>query len=223
MPFTIALEQAGIDYFIKDLHTSTAIGLGSAATGGIKLIVDENDAHRALQLLVDEGLLPRESLDQKAEPGRLVAFLSLVLPYLNKVFLVIIITGLIALLWSLFDNRSEMEILCDGPAKCLESLDLKSDRRWSLLDSLYAAQDTSKASLLMNIYCENSMDFAFPDQFILKLGPYSCSGRWYFEDDQLRLMLSTRDSLLFGTNYSIKDSANLIILSADSTKIYLYD
>lgn len=48
------LEAEGIEAFIKDELTSQVIGYVSAV-GGIKLMVSEVDAGRALELLVEGG------------------------------------------------------------------------------------------------------------------------------------------------------------------------
>jgi hypothetical protein len=50
------LETEGIETFIKDELTSQVIGF-STALGGVKLMVHENDAPRALELLTAGGYI----------------------------------------------------------------------------------------------------------------------------------------------------------------------
>ena len=52
------LEAAGIDAVLIDEHSATMIPIYSAALGGIKLQVREEDEQEALEVLADPGVSP---------------------------------------------------------------------------------------------------------------------------------------------------------------------
>src|SRR5688572_24910993 len=61
----LRLESNGISCFLKDETTVGVISLYSNALGGVKLQVEENEAEKAREILIEAGFIPKEDRAKK--------------------------------------------------------------------------------------------------------------------------------------------------------------
>lgn len=231
------LESHGIDCFVKDELTVQTYHWYSNAIGGIKLQVNEEDAQRAIALLISAGYLNQKDIEPVQAESKWRQFASNVpligkwrpeyrISFLIGSFVVVLMT--VVYFAFFYGNVPITEADFTSGYWCVRQVEYRDKAYTPNTKTEEVAEIDSPNQVYIRIgELTNCDEYAkFDNEHVLRLpgiGTRPVFAKWYIKEDRLIIDHADTLRLVYNGLYEMERRSNTITLTSGSTIIHLVE
>lgn len=209
------LESEGIITWTKDELTIQSDNFLANAVGGIKLIIEADDAEKAKTLLIEGGFLPEDNfepskLDQYLNEGNRLESIKRVFWFGMGVLVAV------SLSWIIYQALNK-----PGPEEYLSSKDWCLD--YLEVNGVAYTTDTQFAKRTLILGCSEKLLFAINGEVLMPgIESLAIPAHWTYANDSIEIQPLDPVATIYTGKFAVDLSNGNLVLSGDSVTFYCY-